>query len=238
MIKSLIMFNFLTLSITIFANTHLSIVIGEWPPFNYTNENNQIVGSTTDLVKKVLKQVNISYSIRSYPWARSMLIAQGSGNVMIYSIYQTPERFNKFQWICPLSPPVKTFLYRLESRKDLDISSLSQAKNYRIGVHRNSSTHEFLVKKGFAAGDNLDLIADGKINTRKFLAKRLDFIVETEFSVKQRLKNLNMSTDIVVKALELKGFSGNSVCMAFSLATDKNLIEKIEIALRKIQSKS
>ncbi|SFC60284.1 substrate-binding periplasmic protein [Pseudoalteromonas denitrificans] len=238
MIKQLFLICFLFISNSLSADVKLQVVTEEWPPFNFTNEDNQVVGTTTTLVKKILKQANIEYSIHSYPWARSMQLAQGPGNVMIYSIYQTSDRLNKFQWICPLSSPVKSYLFRLTSRNDLNITKLNQAKKYRIGINRADSSHEYLTKYGFIEGKNLDLTADGKANIRKFLAKRVDFIVQTKHSMLERLKEVNMPYSKVEKVIELTGYNKKSPCMAFSLTTDKSMIKKIQKAFLNIKNQS
>jgi len=73
---------------------HLRVVTENWPPYNFFNQNDQIVGSSTEVVRAVLEKAGFSYSIEVYPWARSYSIAQNNSNVLIYTILRTPFREN------------------------------------------------------------------------------------------------------------------------------------------------
>lgn len=214
----------------------LAVVTEEWQPFNYTNDDGVIVGRSTKKVKAILDDLGYSYTIRSYPWARAMHMAENNKNTLIYSIFRTPERETKYQWVCPLMAPVKVYLFRLAKRADINVSSIEDAKNYVISVGRNARSHETLLKKGFVEGEHLDVSADPSAELRKFLAGRVDFLVQSEWEMSESLKRVNRSYDDVVKTVEVNNVSNRLACMALSKKTDKRIVEQIQKALERYNS--
>ncbi len=220
-----------------YAYAEIKIVTEHWYPYNYVDENGEIVGLATKKVKAIFDSLNLSYSIESYPWARSIMLAQKNDNTLIYSIFKTPERKNKFQWICPLLPPVKINLYKLKSRKEIVVSDLSDAKNYVVSINRDDSAHEYLKTQGFVDGKNIDLSSSEEVSTKKLLAKRVDLIMQTEHTMKQRLSSLGFSLDYVEKVAQVDNFNENNICMAFNLTTDKKLVKLIQKSLDEMNKK-
>ena len=77
MYKRNALLTFLTLlSFASFGANHISVVTEDWPPYNYLDENGEMTGYSTKVVKKVLEKANVQYDIRLYPWARSYEMAQ------------------------------------------------------------------------------------------------------------------------------------------------------------------
>lgn len=229
----LLLFLVLVSHTTFAHNVSLNVVTEEWVPYNFTNDQGVIVGRATQKVREVLADAQISYEIRSYPWMRSMKLAQTVPNTMIYSIYRTPERENLFLWACPLLQPVKEYLFKLKTRKDINLKSLDDAKQYLISVVRGSVANEFLIKKGFENGKNIDLTADPSSRPRKLLAGRIDFILTTEYSAYESLKQIGANYDMVEIALEVTNTNNNRACLAFSPNSDLKLVESVRAALKR-----
>lgn len=220
-------------SINVTASESLQVVTEEWLPYNYTNAEGQLVGRSTDKVRAVLSNAGIKYKITSYPWLRSMHLAKTQANTMIYSIYRTPERENLFQWVCPLMAPVKEYLFALKTRDDIQLNSLEDAKNYVISIVRGSVSDGYLTNAGFKPGLNLDLTSDPGSSPRKLVAGRVDFILQTEYTASERMRELGLDYSILKKIIEVKEIDNRRACMAFSLKTDKGLVERVQAALDK-----
>jgi len=216
------------------AQTHINVVTEQWYPYNYHDKNGQVIGRSTDKVSTILDKLELDYTIKSYPWARAMMLAQRNENTLIYSIFKTPARADKFQWVCPLFPPVKIYLFKHKKRHDLIVQNLDDVKKHTISINRDDSSHEFLQSVGFEEGINLDVTSNDEISINKLFSYRVDFIVQTEFTANQLLKVLNKPENSLSKVLELKNYSNNDICMAFSLTTDKNLVNKFRNELLKI----
>ncbi|KAF7764144.1 hypothetical protein PCIT_b0063 [Pseudoalteromonas citrea] len=211
----------------------LQVVTEEWVPYNFTNNDGEIDGRATKKIREVLADAGISYDIQSYPWARSMKLAQTDRNTMIYSIYRTPEREKLFQWACPLLQPVKEYLFKLKTRKDISLTSLDDAKQYLVSVVRGSVSNEFLIKNGFENGTNIDITADPSSSPRKLLAGYTDLIMTTEYTAFESLKALDVPFNKIEIALEVTNTNNNKACVAFSHNTDRDLVEKVRAALKR-----
>lgn len=210
----------------------LQVVTEEWPPFNYTNPQGEIVGRSTEVVKSVLAQANIDYTLHSYPWMRALHLAKTQPNVMIYSIYKNTERENWFQWVCPLIPAVKIYVYRLRSRPDVKMNNIGEATHYKTGSNKNDSSHKYLLKHGFVAGMNLDLTNDSAATIRKFVAGRLDFLMQTEYSMITQLDSIGMEYNEVEKLFAVREHEFGAPCLAFSLDTPKAVVEQVRAILQ------
>ncbi|MDE3273063.1 substrate-binding periplasmic protein [Pseudoalteromonas sp. G4] len=219
------------------SKTELSVVTEEWRPFNYTDENGNLVGRSTVKVKAILDGLGYQYQIHSYPWTRAMDMAKTDKNTLIYSIFRTAEREPLYQWVCPLMAPVKVYLFHLKNRKDIKLSSLEDAKNYITSVGRNARSHEFLLEQGFVEGVNLDVTSDPSAELRKFLAGRVDFLVQSEWEMFESLKAGKRSIDDVTRSIEVTNINERQACMAFSKNTDKHIVSEVQIALDKYNKK-
>ncbi|CAH9053484.1 hypothetical protein PSECIP111951_02463 [Pseudoalteromonas holothuriae] len=224
-------FVFLLCSCTIHAQPILSVVTEDWMPYNFINEEGEVVGRATKKVREVLEAAQVPYEIRVYPWVRSMKLTQTKANTMIYSIYRTKERESMFLWACPLLKPVKEYLFKLRSRDDVKLTSLEDAKKYITSLVRGSISHEYLRARGFKADVNLDLSADPSASPRKLLARRVDFIITTEYTAYEMMKGLGKPYELLEIVYEVKNADERSACMAFNKNTDPHIIERVRKAL-------
>ncbi|CAM4238848.1 substrate-binding periplasmic protein [Pseudoalteromonas byunsanensis] len=213
------------------AQPMLNVVTEEWVPYNFTNEKGEIVGRASQKVREVLDAAGVQYEIRSYPWVRSMKLAQSKKNTMIYSIYRTSERESLFLWACPLLNPVKEFLFKLRTRDDIHVETLDDAKKYITSLVRGSISHEYLVERGFENGVNLDLTADPSASPRKLLARRVDFIITTEYTAYERMKELGHPYELLEAVHEVKNADERRACMAFNKDTDPEILSRVRKAL-------
>lgn len=227
---------FLTVTTVTVAEAREMIIVSteEWPPFNFTMENGEVGGIATKIVKAALNEAGVDYKIEVYPWARAVYMTMKNPNVMIYTIFRSEQREKKFQWICPITPPNYYYFYRLKTRTDITVESLEDAKKYMTGVMRNDMSHEFLVKNGFKEKKQLEVVSREELNIKMLFKARNDLIVQSEFSLLERMKKLGLSYDKLEKVfLAYKG-NAESNCMAFGLKTPKSLVEKIRKALEKV----
>ena len=65
----------------------IAVVTEDWEPYNYL-ENNEVVGISTTVVRKVLNKagIGINGGIQMYPWARAYKMVKENKNTLIYTI--------------------------------------------------------------------------------------------------------------------------------------------------------
>ena len=61
----------------------LLVVTEDWPPYNFLDKKNQVVGQSTDIVKAILAEAKLDYEIHLFPWARSYQKSLNGKNVLI-----------------------------------------------------------------------------------------------------------------------------------------------------------
>ena len=61
------------------------VVTENFPPYNYVDENREVVGYATEIVRKCLSKAGIEYEIEVLPWARAFKSAKTPKNYLLYS---------------------------------------------------------------------------------------------------------------------------------------------------------
>ncbi len=224
--------------ISLFSGSFISadeikVVTETWEPYNF-EINGKVTGISTEIVEYSLKKAGISISgnkIRIYPWVRAYKMATKNENILIYTILRTQERENTFKWVDPLMPSEKFYFYKNKSRTDISVNTLDEVKKYQIGVLRGSVHEEFLLSNGFS-DTFIQTVADQELNLKKFLAGRIDFIIDTDSSLEIRTKQMNLPLSEFEKTLFL---FENGYYMAFSKKTSDDIVEKVRNAFSELK---
>lgn len=216
------------------VSAKLTVVTEDWPPYNYVDNRGKVTGSVTELVEKILQKAEIDYSLAVYPWARSYQMAQEQPNVLLFSVLRTPQRETLFDWYCPIHRPIEMYFYRLTRNDKIELASIEDAKNYRVGVPRGDWNETYLREQGFVEGKNMDVTASNMVNLQTLIAGRIDLILDAEDAVHRRLKRLGFNSGTVTRALARDVIPQEEVCMVLSKSTDAGLKQKIEHAFKQI----
>jgi len=228
------------LIISLFSGSFISadeikVVTETWEPYNF-EKNGKVTGISTEIVEYSLKKAGIGISgnkIKIYPWVRAYKMATENENILIYTILRTQERENTFKWVGPLIPSEKFYFYKNKSRTDISVNSLDEAKKYQIGVLRGSVHEDFLLTNGFS-NTFIQTVADQKLNLKKLLAGRIDFIIDTDSSLEIRTEQMNLPLSEFEKTLFL---FENGYYMAFSKKTSDDIVEKVRNAFSELEKK-
>ena len=224
---------FLLLSFTVHSNEEpLNIVTEDWPPFILKGQ--EISGIVTKNIREVLAYTDIEYSIDVYPWARSFHLATTNPNVLIYSIYRTKQRESKFHWFCPIYKSTPIHAYKLASNK-INIDSLEALKTSVVGIMRGDNSHSYFLQKGFQEGVNVDLSSNEETNIKKLIKGRVDVVIQSQESLNYRLKSLGASDMKLISGLEISRGASAEHCMALSLNTKAETINKMRKGFKQWQ---
>ena len=218
------------------ARDSVQVVTENWYPYNYLDENHQVVGQSTALVKQILNDADVDFSLALYPWTRAMSLASDVPNVLIYTILRTADREPDFHWICPIAPKRLHTLYRLQQRRDIVVNSLQDVNSYSIAVTRDTFLHKFMLTQGLREGHNLQLTADDNVNITLFLAGRVDLLAEFDDSLSRSLEASHIDRTMLTPILTLPAEAYPEYCMAMSKATPLSLVEKIRAAHHKVSA--
>jgi len=198
----------------------LEVVTENWRPYNY-EEAGVIKGVSTEIVKKVLDNSGIDYTIHVFPWARAYKMALEKKNVLIYTIIRIPQREKLFKWVCPLGKGGETSLYRLKSEKNINISSLADAKKYYIVTNLNSMDHIWLKENGFT---KLQIPSAVENAVKMFFGRRASLIAFDSAVMEKECQNAGYDSNNLVKVLTL---FKTPPYMALNKETSDNILQKL-----------
>lgn len=232
--KLALIFIILSLSVSSVNAQKITVVTEDWPPYNY-KENGEITGVSTEVVKATLEKTDLKWEIRMYPWVRAYKMASEDENTMIYTIFRLPEREKFFKWIKLDGLSTKMYLFSPKSRSDISVKTLEDAKKYRTGVTRKSSTHDFLLSKGFEEGVNLFPVKSEVQNALKAdpSIKRIDLTTGDKLSLAMWVKEAGLPSDFWKEEVFL---FKQDFYMAFGQKTSDNLVRKVSEAFKQIKA--
>ncbi|BDQ37514.1 hypothetical protein SYK_18740 [Pseudodesulfovibrio nedwellii] len=216
------------------SSESIKVVTEEWPPYNQ-KVCEGVGGVVTDVVRATLDRAGFEYSIDIYPWARAYDMAQTHKNVLIYSIFKLPSREPHFKWIKVEGLSIDMYLFSPKHRRDIAISTLDEAKKYRVGVTRETSTHHFLLSQGFQDGVNLFPVNCEQQNNLKSSQNvgRIDLTTGDKLSLAHWLKQSGQPSDYWVPRVPL--FT-EDFYMAFGNETSDAVVERVRKAFLEIRA--
>ena len=218
----------------VMAAETIEVVTEIWEPYSYLLPDGSVGGTSTAKIRRILDKTGLKYTIKVYPWARAYRTALNKKNVLIYSIYRTKKREEKFQWLCPFLPVEPVHAYALQTRRDIRINTLDELKLYLTAIPREDYVYQYLIEQGFKEYKHLDITPTYDISLHKLVKQRIDLIIGAGPSINKRLKSLGYKR---VKLTPVYKFDPRMVagnCMAFNLATPPGIVEKVRKALLQV----
>ena len=202
-------------------------------PGNFT-ENGKLQGIAVELLELIWKDMGYpKQKIRVVPWPRGYSTLQTEAGTCLFSTTWTASRNNKekFKWVGPIKPN-DIVLFARTDRK-IKLSSLEDAKQYKIGTVRDDVGEVLLVDKGFDLA-TLDRTSNVISNLKKISIGRIDLFAKNADSVvaEIRAKKLDMSEYEIVWTLSEK-----SQFYAFHKETPQELIDRFQAALDGLEGK-
>ena len=210
----------------------LTVYTEEFPPYNYTKDN-QIRGVSTEVVKEVLIRAGLDYQLISLPWARALKESQARPNSLIFSISRRKDREKLFHWIGVITPSVHS-VFSLTGRTDISLRRLSDLKEYSIATVREDARETHLLQNGFAPEDLERLSGDGAYERGYQLLKlgRIDLWPIPDAVAFHVIRGLGQDPKKeIVKVFEFSELSRGGYYLAASLSTPVETVVRIRQAL-------
>jgi len=209
----------------------LTVVTENLPPLNY-EERGTVTGYSTEFVRAVLQAAHLAAPLELLPWVRAYQRALQQPNTLIYSMTRTPERDSQFEWIGELSKR-QIYLYKLKSRTDIQIMTLSDAGHYKTGLVREMASAKEFMRKGQFPDYVVDYAPTDESNMKKFLLGRVDLAIFQNWSAAFLMKSQNRTMDELEPLVLLDGSS--NYYLAMSKNSDPALVRKIRKSFEKVQ---
>lgn len=161
-------------------------------------------GYGRELIAKVMQEAGLDFTVEPLPFARALKTLETNPNAVLFPMLRTAERESRYQWIGLLAKR-EYHMYRLDSRKDIVIQSLDDARRYRIGVMRGDVRADYLRSQGFVEGSDKGLEV---VNVAFSLLKmqqsgRIDLIVFSDEGLKLACQEAALGCEAFVPAYRL-----------------------------------
>jgi len=208
------------------AAQNYSISTEETPPYSYM-ENGVAKGINVDVVKLILKKLGWTDTIKILPWARAYDYIQTREKQILFSMIKSPDREKLFKFACSFNRD-EVYLVRGKD-SSVQITTLEDAMNYRVGVVRGWYPEQFLTQKGFT---RLSPLASEKQALAMLTSGRLDLV---PYNI-QLMGELKDNYDIDPVQIENTGVMlfETEYCIAFSKDVTDDVVNQWEAALMEI----
>ena len=145
------------------------------PPFNMAvdgknfAQDSNIEGIAAQVVRETFKRAGIGYSMTlRFPWERIYKLALEKPGYGVFSTARLPEREALFKWVGPVGSYDWIMLAKADS--PIKLTTLEQAKAYRIGAYKGDAIGERLLAQGL----NPVLLLRDQDNAKKLVNGQID----------------------------------------------------------------
>lgn len=142
------------------AEVKINLLTQNFAPFSMANDGKNfareesISGIDADVVAALFKRAGVDYEMTlRFPWSRLQALAAEQPGFAVFSLSRTPEREPRYKWVGPLSE-IQIVLLKVPG-SPLQLNSLDDAKQYRIGSKDGSVGSQYLIKRGFELQNSL-----------------------------------------------------------------------------------
>lgn len=206
----------------------LRIFTEEMPPYNYLDEKtNQASGFSVEIVKALMTRSGLTIAegaIKIYPWARAYKIVQEDKNVMLFTMTRSEPREQMFKWVGPVASRT-IWLWKLKERKDIVVTSLSEAKQYKVGGVYEFASTKYLQELGFEV-HRVNLI---KQNWEKLFKHRIDQVSALELEAAHHMHKLGKSFLQLERLIKID--DRYDYYLALNKKTDDYIVDQLQGAL-------
>ena len=196
-------------------------------PMNYS-ENGQPRGVVTHVLKSMLDQIGADISDPQFtfvPWSRAYQEALKRPNVIVFSLTQTPERYDQFHWIGPIYRSNIVILGRQH------LAPPSPGSGDRICAVRDDVGHQELLSHGYSLSQ-IELTSGADLCARMLISGRINYWVYGRDTSQWYLKRLGSDKSMFNEYQQL---TESSRYIGISLDSDPAVIEALKRSFEYLQ---
>lgn len=212
--------------------TSLVMFTEHFPPYSF-EQNQQITGLNTELVKRSCQLAELECEFRILPWLRAYDAALQTPQAGLYSTSRNPLRESSFQWVGPLAH-ANAKMFWLNSRTENPPQTLAEAKNYIIAVARGDIYELYLQSQGFEVDVNLLRFNAKSDAVLPFLHGKVDLLIASELILPVWLSKYHHSVADVRPVLDLSNVGSNY--LALNNAVPQEIVERLQLALDQLKA--
>jgi len=157
------------------APEQIDLLTENFPPYNMAVDgknfarDENIRGIAADIIREMFQRAGIDYTLTlRFPWERIYKMALETPGYGVFVTARLPEREELFKWVGPIGPDDWVLLARGDST--IEVDSLEQAGQYRIGAYKGDAIAEHLAAQGLQP----TLALRDQINVEKLQSGAID----------------------------------------------------------------
>ena len=213
--------------VRLLAQPSFLVMTEELPPFNFT-ENGKVTGISTEIVRSVFSAAGYGMThgdVQVYPWARAYHDVMTIPDSILYSMGRTAEREDLVRWVGPLL----NVTIGAVARKDrhIQVDSIEDLKQYRIGTLREGAPEQLLISKGVPL-ENLERLSQPMLNIRKLEEGRIDLYVFNTQTVQYLMASNGINPDDYESVYTLKEIG---LYLGLHKNTPDDVVDKLQSCL-------
>lgn len=212
------------------AADKLTITTEDSPPFNYPDPaSKQIVGTSTEVVRKVLAAAGVEADIQLLPWQRAYAMGKDEPNTCVYSTTVTDERRPLFKWVEPINYD-HWVVYAKPGSPAAAVTAIDEAKakGLTIGGYQGDAVAQWLKAEGY----KVDAAVRDNQNPGKLMADKIDLWATFESTAIG-----SMDEAKVTGPVKLFAFRDVRLGLACSQKTPDEVVARLVAALRTVGPK-
>ncbi|MFC3052618.1 substrate-binding periplasmic protein [Kordiimonas pumila] len=198
-----------------------------YPPYNYMNENGEVVGLATENIRKVLDAAGLEYQIRLVPWTRAMYNAQTQKNALIYTITRTPKREEMFDWLVPIAKSNFYLFVRADETRSVTPETLRSGM-FTASCVTGDLACDLLNWTDIGSNNIIPISKEGTGDFRMVIAGRSDIYLSDLAVNAQLRKQEGYSLDLTKPVMRLNGKTG--LFLAAGTQVPENIRQNIKAA--------
>ena len=196
----------------------LQLYTEEQPPMNYIDEKGDVSGSSTAVVREIMKRLNLNAPIHLVSWSQGYDKVLTTPGTALFSTTLTHQRDSMFKWVGPIA----TVEYSFFGREDfsMPVTSLADIKNAGvIAVVANTGRYQTLQSSHV---DNLLLCKDDVACVEAVLSGKAALWFGTRDMYAQTAKRLSSEMNRII---EVWPFMSRGSYIAFNRDTPDSEIK-------------
>jgi polar amino acid transport system substrate-binding protein len=118
------------------------LTTADFPPFNYRDEDGQLIGFNVDIARALCEDLGVACTIQAWPWEQAArALEDNQGDALIAGLAITPENGKLFDFSTIYLALPGRFVTRLAESENFDPAALA---GKTVAVRRGSTHAEFI----------------------------------------------------------------------------------------------
>ena len=218
-------------------SNHLSVGWDLWFPYQYHNEQRELVGLDIETLKAIMNKANLEFSFAEIPWKTNLHFIETGKMDIAMGAYWSKERAEYAHFSLPYrQETIKLFVKKGISKK-VPLNSLADLAGsaYSIGVISgyyygsdyeeliNHGGFKSIIREGIDLQQNVSLMMDDKL-----VGILVDPVTMEAFIEKYRMNNVFEHHPIEV-------YSADIHLMLSKKSLDESIVNKVNTAIKTLQ---